>query len=149
MKQQRMTKQKQMVLDVALAHHDHPTADQIYLELRAGNAKISRGTVYRNLEQLSDMGHLLHVKVPGAGRFDSRLEFHYHLICKDCEKVYDAPLDYQYGIDKLLWEKTGFQVERHRIVFEGLCEECKGKHTIVNETENRPIGSCGSEREHP
>ncbi|MDO4565431.1 MAG: transcriptional repressor [Clostridia bacterium] len=127
MKQQRMTKQKQLVLSVAQAHCDHPTADQIYMEVRAIDGRISRGTVYRNLEQLSETGNLLHVKVPGAGRFDSRLEYHYHMVCKNCNAVHDVPFEYRRELDELLFEKSGFKVERHRTVFEGLCPDCAKK----------------------
>ncbi len=120
-----MTKQKKLVMDVVQQHHDHPTADQIYLEVRAIDSHISRGTVYRNLEQLSDSGSLLNIKVPGPNRYDSRLEYHYHMVCTDCGAVFDIPLDYQYEIDKQLIEKTGFQIDRHRTVFEGLCSACQ------------------------
>ena len=128
MKQSRMTRQKQMILDIALAHHDHPTADQIYAEVRAADGRISRGTVYRNLEQLSAAGILLHVKLPGADRFDCRLDRHYHLICRSCGTVLDAPADYQDELDRQVSQRCGFKVMRHRTIFEGLCPEC-AKHS--------------------
>ena len=124
MTQSRMTRQKQLILDIALAHHDHPTADQIYAEVRAIDGRISRGTVYRDLEQLSAAGILLHVKVPGADRFDCRLDRHYHLICKHCGAVLDAPVDYQSELDRQISQQCGFRVTRHRTIFEGLCCEC-------------------------
>ncbi|MDO4544111.1 MAG: transcriptional repressor [Clostridia bacterium] len=122
--QRRMTRQKKLVLAVAQAHCDHPTADQIYLEVRNIDKRISRGTVYRNLEQLSETGKLLHVKVPGAGRFDSRLDYHYHMVCQKCGAVCDVPIEYRHELDGLLFEKSGFKVERHRTIFEGLCSNC-------------------------
>ena len=54
MKKQRNSKQRQLVLDAVLDRCDHPTADQIYLDVRAKDDKISRGTVYRNLGILSE-----------------------------------------------------------------------------------------------
>lgn len=120
-----MTKQKQLVMQAVQSHHDHPTADQVYLEVRAVDSHISRGTVYRNLEQLSDTGSLLHVKVPGPDRYDSRLEYHYHMVCKNCGAVTDVPLAYQHQIDSEVMEKTGFQIDRHRTIFEGLCPACR------------------------
>ena len=125
MTQTRMTKQRQLVLDAAQARHDHPTADQIYLETRKADARISRGTVYRNLEQLSHAGALLHVKVPGADRYDCRLDRHYHLVCTGCGAVCDVPMAYQDTVDKQVMEQTGFAVERHRMIFEGLCPACR------------------------
>ncbi len=111
-------------MGIVQAHHDHPTADQIYLEVRKADDRISRGTVYRNLEKLADMGSLLHVKVPGADRYDSRLDLHYHMICRKCGKVFDAPVDYRQELDAQVFNFSGFHVERHRTVFEGLCPDC-------------------------
>ena len=125
MTQTRMTKQRQLVLEAAQGRHDHPTADQIYLDTRKADARISRGTVYRNLEQLSNTGALLHVKVPGADRYDSRLDRHYHLVCTCCGAVYDVPMAYQDEADKQVMERTGFAVARHRTIFEGLCPTCQ------------------------
>ena len=125
MAQTRMTKQKQLVLATAGGRHDHPTADQIYLETRKADARISRGTVYRNLEQLSKTGALLHVKVPGADRYDCRLDRHYHLVCTRCGTVCDVPMAYREEADKQVMDETGFAVTRHRTIFEGLCPACQ------------------------
>lgn len=124
MKKQRNSKQRQMILDSVLARHDHPTADQIYLDVRAQDDKISRGTVYRNLGILSEDGQITNVKVPSADRYDSRADLHYHLFCTGCGKVFDAPLDYHSEYDAQITKETGFRISRHRMVFEGLCPEC-------------------------
>lgn len=42
MKQQRNTKQRQMVLDAVRARCDHPSADQIYHDVRFSDGRISR-----------------------------------------------------------------------------------------------------------
>ena len=127
MKKQRHSKQRQLIYDAVMARCDHPTADQIYLDVRAKDDKISRGTVYRNLGILSENGEITNVKVPAADRFDSRLDRHYHLFCTGCGKVSDAPLGYHDEYDSRILEQTGFQVERHRLVFEGLCPDCAEK----------------------
>lgn len=50
----RITKQRQVILDQLKKHKDHPGADVIYTEVRQILPKISLGTVYRNLEMLSE-----------------------------------------------------------------------------------------------
>ena len=127
MKQQRNTKQKQMVLSAVQARSDHPTADQIFFDVRLSESRISRGTVYRNLSQLSDKGEINHIKVPGADRFDWRLDKHCHLICTDCLKVCDAPAPYSEKADEELSAVTGYRINRHRTVFEGICPDCLKK----------------------
>lgn len=124
MRQQRNSRQRQMILDAVQTRCDHPTADQIYLDVRGKDDRISRGTVYRNLGILSEDGAITNVKVPAADRFDSRLDLHYHLFCTGCGRVFDAPLSYRAEFDAQVAAETGFQVSRHRIIFEGLCPEC-------------------------
>lgn len=125
MKQERNTKQRQLVLDAVRTHSDHPTADQIYLDARSIDGRISRGTVYRNLNLLVQKREILLVKIANADRFDWRLDFHYHLLCTTCGVVRDAPVDYRPELDQELVGKTDFLVYRHRAVFEGLCPGCQ------------------------
>ena len=127
MKKQRNSRQRQMILEAVRTRCDHPTADQIYLDVRAKDDKISRGTVYRNLGVLSEDGEITNVKVPAADRYDSRQDLHYHLFCTDCKRVFDAPLAYRGEYDAQVAAETGFQISRHRIIFEGICPEC-AKH---------------------
>lgn len=133
MKQQRNTRQRQTVLDIIRAHRGHLSAEQIYLAARETDAKISRGTVYRNLNLLVEIGEIRHVKLPGVDRFDWRQERHYHLLCTDCGKVCDVPMPYRPELDRDIAEKTGYQVELHRTVFEGLCPDCRRKVRIPSE----------------
>lgn len=131
MKQQRNTKQRQLVLDAVLARCDHPSADQIYLDVRAIDNKISRGTVYRNLNVLARQGEVLSVKLPQKDRYDSRFDTHYHLLCTECDAVSDVPIQYCDSLNIQAAEKTGYTIERHRAVSEGLCPDCQQK--ILNQ----------------
>ena len=123
--QQRNTRQRQLIFEAVRARHDHPGADQIFLDARALDEKISLGTVYRNLRRLAENGEILLVRVPDADRFDSRREWHYHLFWTRCGAVVDAPLPYRADIDQALQAQTGYAIARHRIVFEGLCPACR------------------------
>ena len=127
MKKQRNSKQRRIILDAVTARSDHPTADQIYLDVRAIDGKISRGTVYRNLGILSENEEITNVKVPAADRYDSRCDRHYHIFCTGCGRVFDAPLSYHAEYDGQIEEETGFQIHRHRLIFEGLCPDCRKK----------------------
>lgn len=82
--QRRNTKQRKLVLDAVRQSYNHPTADEIYNAVRAQDDKISRGTVYRNLNLLADAGEILSIKTPGGSRFDRTIEpacaYHLHLV---------------------------------------------------------------------
>ena len=122
---QRNTRQRQMILDAVRARCDHPNADQIYLDVRAFDDRISRGTVYRNLNVLVQNGEILQVKLPDTDRFEAVLNRHYHLLCTKCGSVCDVPLPYQNDLDEQVTEITGFTIGRHRTVFEGICPVCR------------------------
>lgn len=127
MKKQRNSRQRKLILDIVASRHDHPTADQIYLDVRTQDSQISCGTVYRNLGILSENGEIANVKVPAADRYDSRLDRHYHMFCTGCKRVFDVPLEYQEQYDEQVEKETGFKISRHRLFFEGLCQECSLK----------------------
>lgn len=124
MKSRRDTRQKNLVLSAVRGRSDHPTAEQIYEDVHKIDDKISKGTVYRNLNLMSESGEVYHVKVSGADRFDLTTESHYHIICLKCGKVIDAPIDYVGEFDCLTEEKTGYKILRHTMVFEGFCPDC-------------------------
>ena len=124
---QRSTRQRRLVLDAVRARCDHPSADQIYTDVRAVDDKISRGTVYRNLNVLEQTGEILHVKLPVTDRYEVRADRHDHLICSRCHTVCDVPIPYDGAMDERAIEETGYLVFRHRLVFEGLCPDCRKK----------------------
>ncbi len=87
-----------MILDVVLAHQDHPAADQIYAEVRELDPRISRGTVYRNLKRLADNGEIQPVKMVNGERLDYRQDL---LLCTSCGRLLDAPVPYQSRLDEI------------------------------------------------
>ena len=127
MVKKRDTHQRRLVLEAVRSRTDHPSADDIYLSVREKDDRISRGTVYRNLSVLAEGGEISHVRVPSADRYDLRPDKHYHMFCTGCGAVCDVPIDYREDYDRLAEEKTGFRIDRHRTVFEGLCSQCREK----------------------
>ena len=82
--QYRNTRQRKIVLEAVQEHHDHPSADQIYLRSVQRPENQPRNGL-SELNILSEEGQITHVKVPGADRYDCRTDFHYHhLICTGC-----------------------------------------------------------------
>ena len=82
--------QRDIVYDVLKSTKEHPTADTVYEMARVCAPNISKGTVYRNLNQLVDNG--MAIKVPGIfekDRFDADTSRHSHLICEKCGAVID------------------------------------------------------------
>ncbi|HOF94453.1 MAG TPA: transcriptional repressor [Clostridia bacterium] len=127
MSELRNTKQRQLVLDAVRALNGHPSAAEIYQYVRELDDRISRGTVYRNLSILVLQGEIRKVTLKDFDRFEGKLEKHYHFLCKECGEVNDVPMLYQDALDKEAAKETGYKVETHRTVFEGLCPNCQLK----------------------
>ena len=67
----RNTVQRALVLKTVKALQSHASADEIYNTIVKEYPDISRGTVYRNLNLLCEMGEIQKREIPGgADRFD-------------------------------------------------------------------------------
>ena len=124
MNEKRNTRQKKMIYDTVIGRHDHPSAEDVYEEVNQKDSRISRSTVYRNLEILAEEGRINLVKVPRMNHYDLRLDNHYHIVCNKCGKVSDAPFPYNDQYDRNVEKEFGFMIDRHRLVFEGVCPIC-------------------------
>ncbi len=125
----RNTEQKSVIIDVLSRHKDHPTADQIYSEVREKLPKISLGTVYRNLEKLSSNGDILKLELGGGQkRFDPNPEDHSHFRCLSCSAVEDLPADYKLDLpDPFSGSDSKRIIMGNTLEFYGYCEDCISK----------------------
>ena len=122
----RNTAQRAYVLEAVHALHTHPTSADIYEYVHETHPNVSRATVYRNLNLLAARGEVLRVEVPnGADHFDFNTDPHYHAKCRMCESVFDIDMPYQYDIAEKITDARGFVIERHHIIFEGICPSCQ------------------------
>lgn len=126
MKETRNTFQKTAVYEMLQNMHDHPTADRVYERVRREYPSISRSTVYRILNQLSERGEIYKVVMPAAAdRFDYHKEPHYHIYCPVCKEVYDIGLKRMEDIEKEAEQVSDFKILSHSIIFEGICPHCR------------------------
>ena len=128
-KKYRMTRQREVILEVLHHHKDHPSADEVYERVRKELPRISLGTVYRNLEILSEMGQIQKLELGGdIKRFDWNPKKHYHIRCISCGRVDDAPIAPLQQVENHLYGATVFTIIGHRLEFEGLCPACTQQH---------------------
>ena len=123
----RNSKQRTLVLDVLKASHEHLNAEEVYLAVKQQLPDISLGTVYRNLNKMSDNGQALKVRVSsGADHFDDTLRPHYHVVCAKCGRVDDVEVDLPGSVTESLDKATapGFTITGYELLFCGLCSAC-------------------------
>jgi Fur family ferric uptake transcriptional regulator len=124
----RMTKQRQVILEELRMVKTHPTADDMYQMLRKRMPKISLGTVYRNLEILSESGIIQKLDVGGTQkRFDGDISIHSHVRCVECGRVGDIDVKPNCNLEAEAQKMTDYEIFRHRLEFAGLCPVCQQK----------------------
>jgi Fur family transcriptional regulator, ferric uptake regulator len=122
----RITKQRQMILDQLRQLKSHPTADDLYLKLRQQMPRISLGTIYRNLEILSQEGLIQKLEVGGTQkRFDGNAQNHCHVRCQQCGRVDDIHLHPGRELEAEAERLSAFADLRHRLEFIGICPDCQ------------------------
>lgn len=118
--------QREVILDYVKRHAVHPTADMVYSALKGEYPNLSMGTVYRNLNLLSDLGELMKIRIAdGSDRFDGRTDEHYHMVCEKCARVYDLELPQLAEEIGDIAAQSGHTLTRVMLTLTGECEKCK------------------------
>lgn len=122
----RASEQRTVIREELCKVRTHPTANDIYQLVRKRMPRISLGTVYRNLEMLSQAGIIKKLETAGTERrYDGVTENHYHIRCIECGRLEDiasAPLE---SINDAVREVSDYQILWHNIMFVGICPRCK------------------------
>jgi Fe2+ or Zn2+ uptake regulation protein len=103
-------------------HQNHPTADDIYADLKNHMASISRTTVYNVLNLLCDQNVVKRIAIEkNEMRYDANISNHIHFKCKDCGGVYDlhSVTFPQVSVPE------GYFIEDVQINIIGLCPTCE------------------------
>ena len=125
-----MTPQRRAILDVIQASDKHPTAAQIYAQVKAAHPRVAFGTVYKALDLLSRTGQILQLEFgDGASRYDRRTDRHDHAVCTGCGKFVDVDVQLPAGLDRDASHASGFDISQHTTRFLGLCPECAVIHS--------------------
>ena len=87
------TPQRLCILKV-LAHHEHPSIEKLYEDIKKDYPSISLATVYKNLNTLLDEGVVVEVNAPNQkSRFDIYEKPHIHVVCEKCGSIEDLGMD--------------------------------------------------------
>lgn len=119
-----MTKYGEQILTIVMRKGEHPTAEQVFMEMKANNPKIAQGTVYNNLNALVDEGRIIRISEPGfPDRFDNTTR-HDHMVCIKCGRLADVKLpDFTEEIER----NSGKKIISYDLRIRYICPECRNK----------------------
>lgn len=124
------SKQRELIINSLKKRKDHPTAEELFLDLKKNMPEIGIATVYRNLQSLYQSGEIIKIKTKdGVDRYDGNIKPHIHFECLKCGKVSDISLEDE-QMNKLdndmkkLANEIGASKEKFSIIIIGVCKNC-------------------------
>lgn len=88
----RYSRQREAILHVLGSTTAHPTAEEVYAEVKKLVPEVGLATVYRNLKELQSQGNVISIKVKDCEHFDGDVSPHAHCHCPICGRVRDIML---------------------------------------------------------
>ncbi len=124
----RLTPQRDVLLRVLSSTSGHPTADDLFRQVRDVLPSISHATVYRNVQELVRAGLVgMLERAGGAVQFEINPDDHHHFVCRGCGDVWDVYLDtVDFRVDRRRSQLKGFTIDRGEVQLHGLCARCSG-----------------------
>ncbi len=118
---ERTTSQKEFILNYLKNTKVHPTAETVYLEAKKNLPRISKSTVYRILNKLTEKKQIQEI-LGGITRYDGNISNHAHFICQKCGQVSDIFEKYEELNNKKIKNNN---IKGYQVYFYGDCFYCK------------------------
>lgn len=123
----RVTSERLALFDEIFAQHGHIDAEELLGSIKARSLKISRATVYRNLDLLVECG-LARKQRLGRNRFLYEHvhpgQRHDHLVCTGCGRVVEFVSPGIAALQGEICRAHGFSPTQHTLQISGLCNAC-------------------------
>lgn len=123
----RLTPQRVALLRLLSTSEGHPSAAQLYDQLRDQFPTTSPGTIYKTLSLLKDLDEVLELGFSDDdNRYDGNKPYpHPHLICIRCRKIVDPEVSMAQDLVRQVAQQSGYQITSHRLDFYGVCPDCR------------------------
>jgi Fur family transcriptional regulator, peroxide stress response regulator len=123
---EKLTPQREAVLQVIREREDHPTANEIFQAALLRLPTISYATVYNSLRFLKEAGLVHEIRFGDhASRYDRETERHDHAICNECGRLVDFELPQAADLMQAAARKSKFKAESVQLTLRGLCPDCR------------------------
>ena len=131
---QRQTPERFAVLEEAYASDDHFDADELFLRLRQKESRVSRATVYNTLDLLQECDLVIrHQFGKNQSKYERAYSYrqHDHLICVDCNELFEFCDPRLHSIQEMVAEIFQFEIKSHSLNLYGECkrEACPNRES--------------------
>ncbi|REJ84837.1 MAG: transcriptional repressor [Bacteroidetes bacterium] len=123
---QRKTAERFSILDEIYSMEGHFDIDHLYEHMLSKGHKVSRATLYNTIELLQDANLVTrHQFGKNLARFEKSFAYkqHDHLICEDCEHVFEFCDPRIQQIQSMMGDLLKFDISHHSLHLFGKCRE--------------------------
>lgn len=123
----RVTRERLTLFDEIFRQHGHIDAEQLFESLQEREVKISRATVYRNLDLLVECGLVTRHRLGRRRYLYEHVhpgQKHHHLVCSECRRVVEFVSPGISALQGEICKAHDFVPSRHSLQIMGICNRC-------------------------
>lgn len=132
MKKERNTEQKEILIKYLKENsNEHLSIQKIHEDLKD---EIGVTTIYRIMNSLIEKGIVTKIPLENKqgccyryNEKDKHCSEHYHLICEKCNNLFHFESKEVAKVEEEAQKNKDFEIDTNRVVFYGICKECKDK----------------------
>ena len=124
----RLTGPRRALANLIGAQAGHFTAEDLLDESRRARLGVTRATVFRSLDVLSELGLVERLDLPsGEHAFvGCEMAHHHHIVCSSCGRSTEVDDNGFEAVAAAIARQSGYRVDTHRLELFGLCPACQG-----------------------
>jgi Fur family ferric uptake transcriptional regulator len=125
----RVTSPRRVVADLIASHGGHFTSAELEAVARSRRLGLSRATLFRALDLLTDLGVVERIDLPsGEHAFVACAgAHHHHVVCSRCGRTTEVA---DHGLAESvagMARESGYRIDTHRLELFGYCRHCQAK----------------------
>ena len=135
----RRTAERFTVLEEIYLLDDHFDVESLYIHMKNKGHRISRATLYNTIELLQECDLITrHQFGKNLALFERSYAYkqHDHLICKDCEHIFEFCDPRIQQIQSMMGDILRFDIESHALHLFGHCRELKEKGSCLHQAKS-------------
>lgn len=136
----RVTPERTRLFREIYRHHGHLDADRLLKAIEDRGIKVSRATLYRNLELMADMGFVRKHRLGGNRFLFEHVhtgQRHDHIVCTECGRVAEFVSPAIGAMQREIARAHGFDPERPTLQIYSRCVDCGAHATDPRATDAR------------